>query len=428
MSKAKDPEQSPQPFAIRKGAGEFPGLRGLHRRGDPGCMPPGSAYHAVNVRLGDQVTERPGLAKIVTNAPTGELFGLKEYGLEVSRGAILVAHNYAAELWGYSPDWNATAQDLEVDEIVQPTIKNSLLPRKSMVVFKDVVYVVGVDSGDYYLYALSLPDKTTNVGTFRHYARVAKFPSGRVPHHLYPGDANLWIGCQSGHVMRFANGALKDATETTAALTSPAVMVEFREKTYAIGAQQVKKYVEDDEWVAVTLSVGTAFVPKAAESINDYLYAVGRDGTDVVALRWDGTTWTVKQTLDDTDNVEPWGGVDVLEWNGKAVWAFNRVKDDVVPTGAFVSNLEDIAEIARFGANNEGRIGGIVVSGGLLYASVNEDFAQVTPKTRLVRMDSDDLIQGHWTSEASSSSWTLVKTWSSYGPEPAPDLADVLPL
>lgn len=428
MSKAKDPDQAPQPFALRNGVEGFGKWGGIRRRGDPGSIPVGMAYRAENVRLNDDVTERPGVTKIVTTDPAAEAFGLKEYGLDVSRGAILVAHNSVAEVWGYSPDWNATSQDLELDEIVQPTILNGDSPRKSMCVFKDIAYFVGTDGSDTFLYALSLPDKTTTVNVFRKYARVAKFPSGRAPHHMYAGDSNLWIGCQTGHVMRWDGSALYDATATAAALTTAAVMVEFREKTYAIGQQQIKVYGEDDKWTAVTLSVGSMFIPKAAESINDYLYVVGRDGNDVVALRWDGTSWVVQQTLDDGDNIDPWGGVDVCEWNGKAVWAFNRCKDDTSPTGAYVSNLEDIAEIAQFGPENEGRIGSIVVSGGALYACVNEVYSQDPAQTRLLRLDNASAIAGYWTDEMDSDQWTLIKTWSSYGPVPGPEMIDVLPL
>lgn len=427
MSNAKDPDQTPQRFSLRRGIEGHPGWGGLRRRGDPGSIPLGKAYIAENVRLDDDVTERPGLTKIVTTTPSGEAFGLEEYGLDVSRGAILVAHNSVAEVWGYSPDWSATTQDLEVDEIVQPTILNAGLPRKSMCVFKDIVYVVGLDGGSYYLYQLTLPDKTTTVNVFRKYARVAKFPSGRIPHYLYAAEDNLWIGCQSGHVMRWDGTVLYDTTTTAAALTTAAVVVEFREKVYAIGEQQVKRYAKDDTWEAVSLTAGSSFVPKAAESINDYLYVVGRDGTDVVALRWDGTTWAVKQTFDDGDGIDPWGGVDICEFAGKAIWAYNRCKDDTSNTGAIVANLEDAAELAMLGTNNLGRVGSIVVSGGALYACINDDYAQDPSLTHLLVLDSASTVGGTWV-PATPAGWTLVKTWSGYGPVPAPEMIDVLPL
>lgn len=436
MSKAKDQEQSPQPFALRRGIDGHPGWGGIRRRGDPGSIPVGKAYLGENVRFGDDVTDRPGLTKIVTTQPDGEAFGLKEYGLDVSRGAILINHS-VAELSGYGVDWSPTIQDLDVSDMYAPTIdSDTATPRKSIGILNDVVYIVTTDGVDYYLCEFALPDKSENLDVLRKYSRVAKFPTTRIPHYLATANDQLWIGCYDGYVMRWDGTSLTDTTPTTKAVSAGnAVVVGFREKVYAFGTQTFSKYVKDGQWDTVPITLGTVFVPRVAASINDYLYVGGSDASSgLLAARWDGTTWVAKLNIGGSRTTD--GVVDICEFNSKAVCALNRwLGDDFPPLGAFALNLEDVAEIATFGIPGgsgdigEGLIGSLVVSGATLYASINEAaFASVDPTThmRLVRMDNDSSVAGDWTSEASQTGWTLIHTWDAH--DVAPEMVDVLPL
>jgi hypothetical protein len=432
MSKAKDQDQSPQPFALRRGIDGHPGWGGIRRRGDPGAIPVGKSYLAENVRFDDDVSDRPGLTKIVTTTPTGEAFGLKEYGLDVARGAILIAHHYAAEMSGYGLDWSPTVQDLDTPEIVKPTTVVGSPPRKSMCVLKDSIYFVGQSGSDYYLYQLVLPEKGTTVSVFRKYGQVAKFPTDRVPHHLAEIDGKLWIGCYEGRVCRFDGESLTEATEDAALWTAnPVMMVGFRENVYAVGYQEVKKYIKDDEWLTVTFNPPgiTGFVPMAVQSINDYIYAVGSANGGVIAIvRWDGMTWTdLSPAPVDAYATDIWGAVDLCEFNGAPIVAFNRRRDDP-PERARVFNADDQTEEAYFGVGDAGIITSIVESGGTLYAIINEDYGNATSTTRLLRLDNASTVVGHWQSEVTHSQWTLLKTWAAYGPQPAPEMISVLPL
>jgi hypothetical protein len=167
----------------------------------------------------------------------------------------------------------------------------------------------------------------------------------------------------------------------------------------------------------------------AVQSINDYIYAVGSANGGVIAIvRWDGMTWTdLSPAPVDAYATDIWGAVDLCEFNGAPIVAFNRRRDDP-PERARVFNADDQTEEAYFGVGDAGIITSIVESGGTLYAIINEDYGNATSTTRLLRLDNASTVVGHWQSEVTHSQWTLLKTWAAYGPQPAPEMISVLPL